>query len=354
MANGANPSIATKVLDVAAKNAAARRGAPAPAANPAPGQPAATGGRGQRGGTGGGNMDEERPPLIDFMGGMTPLLLASRQGHLDASQALLDGGASVNEVSTGDKTSPLLIATVNGQYDLARFLLDKGADPRLASTAGATPLYTTINVKWAPKSDYPQPDTRQQRTSHLELMTALLDRGADPNAKLKNELWYSSYNFDLSQVNAGGATAFWRAAQASDVEAMRLLVSRGADPLIKANDAVSPLHVASGAGVHGNDEVTATGSWMPGVKFLVDEIHADVNEADAKGYTALHNAAARGDNEMILFLVARGADPTKVSKSGQTVADMANGPRQRIQPFQDTITLLTSLGSRNSHKCVSC
>ena len=285
---------------------------------------------------------------------MTPLLFAARQGHMEAAKALLEGGAKVNEVSPGDKTSPLLIASVNGKYDLAMYLLEKGADPTLASTAGATPLYTAVNVKWAPKSDYPQPDTRQQRTSYLDLMTALLDRGADPNARLKLELWYSSYNFDLSQVNAAGATPFWRASQASDVPAMKLLLERGASPFIKNSEEVSPLHVAAGAGVHGNDEITATGSWFPGVKFLVDVVHADVNEGDGKGLTALHHAAARGDNEMILFLVSRGADPTKVSKTGQTVSDLANGPRQRIQPFQDTLALLSLLGSKNSHKCVSC
>jgi len=359
--SGANASLSTKVIDITAKNAAARGQAAAAqaqvaAAQPAqPGQPAAAGrgGRG-RGNGGGGNMDEERPPLVDFQGGMTPLLFAARQGHMEAAKALLEGGAKVNEVSPGDKTSPLLIASVNGKYDLAMYLLEKGADPTLSSTAGATPLYTAVNVKWAPKSDYPQPDTRQQRTSYLDFMTALLDRGADPNARLKLELWYSSYNFDLSQVNAAGATPFWRASQASDVPAMKLLLERGANPFIKTSEEVSPLHVAAGAGVHGNDEITATGSWFPGVKFLVDVVHADVNEGDGKGLTALHHAAARGDNEMILFLVSRGADPTKVSKTGQTVSDLANGPRQRIQPFQDTLALLSLLGSKNSHKCVSC
>ena len=72
------------------------------------------------------------------------------------------------------------------------------------------------------------------------------------------------------------------------------------------------------------------------------------------GLTALHNAAHRGDNEMILFLVSRGARLDAVAKNGNTVADMANGPRQRVQPFAETIALLEALGSKNSYKCVSC
>lgn len=72
------------------------------------------------------------------------------------------------------------------------------------------------------------------------------------------------------------------------------------------------------------------------------------------GYSALHNAAHRGDNEMILFLVSRGARVDAVAKNGNTVVDMANGPRQRVQPFAETIALLEALGAKNNYKCVSC
>ena len=61
-------------------------------------------------------------------------------------------------------------------------------------------------------------------------MTALLDKGADPNARLQRKIWYTQYNFDLLRIDEGGATPFWRAAYASDIDAMKLLVARGADP----------------------------------------------------------------------------------------------------------------------------
>ena len=73
-------------------------------------------------------------------GGVTPLLLAAREGHLESVRALLDAGADVNQVSAGDRTSPLLIATINGQFDLAQYLLGRGGDPTLAAENGATPL----------------------------------------------------------------------------------------------------------------------------------------------------------------------------------------------------------------------
>ena len=93
---------------------------------------------------------------------------------------------------------------------------------------------------------------------------------------------------------------------------------------------------------------------MPTVKYLVEELGANVNARDHNGYTAVHHAAARGDNAVISYLVQQGADVTFVSRRGQTTVDMANGPFQRIQPFPETILLLESLGAKNNHNCVSC
>jgi uncharacterized protein len=90
------------------------------------------------------------------------------------------------------------------------------------------------------------------------------------------------------------------------------------------------------------------------VKFLVETLGADVNARDYGGFTPLHFAAARGDNELIKYLVSKGADIKAVARNGQTTADMANGPVQRISPYLDTVKLLEGLGAKNNHKCVSC
>jgi ankyrin repeat protein len=325
--------------------------------------------------------------LVGNQGGMTALHLAARQGYIETVQTLLEAGADVNALSAGDKTSPLLIATINGRFDLGKVLLDHGADPNLASDAGATPLYAAVNVTWAPKALYPQPRAfQQQNLSYLDFMRALLDKGDDPNVRLKKKLWYSGYNFDLSGVDEGGATAFWRAAYAGDVEAMSLLKEHGADPNIPtvkppgrprtgdgtrpAKDvsgvppvavggpAVTPLQAAAGVGYGegfaANSHRHHPAGLFRAVKYLVEQCGADVNAVDHEGNTALHHAAARGDNEMILYLVSKGADVTRVNREGHTTADMANGPVQRVQPFPETVALLEKLGSKNNHKCVSC
>jgi ankyrin repeat protein len=325
--------------------------------------------------------------LVFSHGGMTPLLLAARQGYTDTVRALIDAGADVNQVSAGDRSSALLVATINGHFDLAMLLLERGANPSAAAENGATPLYGVLNCEWAPKALYPQPRAYlNQKVTYLDLMRALLDQGADPNARLTKKVWYSGYSFDLSGVDEIGATPFWRAAYAGDVAAMKLLVARGADPHIPTmkpagrprtadvdrevqdvskappvpvgGPGVPPIVAAAGSGYGegfaANAHRYAPAGMLAAVKYLVEELNADVNAADHEGNTALHNAAARGDVEMIEYLVAKGANVKAVNREGKTTADMANGPVQRIQPWPEALALLERLGATNNHKCVSC
>ena len=410
--------------------------------------------------------DEEeenaRPRRIAARGGLTALLHAARQGHAEAAAALLDGGAGIDQPSASDGTTPLLMATINGQFDLALTLVERGANPRIASTLnGATPLWAAVNARWQPRTRYPQPqEMGLQEATHLDVMEALLEAGADPDVRLTIHPWYMEYsgcgNRNCGLVDTQGATAFWRAAYATDVAAMRLLVRHGADAsvataapaprrrltpdevlsrqnrtqlasdsiwlelpdssrlallrsvredlpenrradfpddaLADADDAVRddlvraatvadslralapdvsgfppvpaggpgvwPLHAASGVGYGegfaGNAHRHVPDGWLPAVRYLVEEVGADVNQRDHNGYTALHHAAARGDRAVILYLVERGADIGAVSRRGQTVADLANGPVQRVSPLPATVVLLEKLGSRNSHRCRTC
>ncbi len=161
-------------------------------------------------------------------------MFAARQGHVDVAKALVDGGVDVNEVDPGDRSSALIVAIVNGRFDLAVYLVEHGADPNLAQVNGAAPLYAVLNCQWAPKAEYPHPLAyAQQQTDYLTLMRALLEHGANPNARLTRKIWYTNYNDDQSGLDEAGATPFWRAAYADDVTAMKLLVAHGADPAIR-------------------------------------------------------------------------------------------------------------------------
>ena len=131
----------------------------------------------------------------------------------------------------------------------------------------------------------------------------------------------------------------------------------GLPPVPVGGPAVAAIHAASGVGYGegfaGNAHRHAPDAWLSAVQYLI-EIGADVNARDHNGYNAVHHAAARGDDDMILYLVQEGGDVTAVSRRGQTTADMANGPVQRVSPFPETVALLESLGSKNNHNCVSC
>ena len=319
---------------------------------------------------------------VGRQGGLTALLHAARQGHIDVAMALVYAGADIDRVS-GDHTSPLQIATMNGHFDLALRLIERGANPDVATDGGATPLFAALNLQWAPRARYPQPRAHdQQVASYLDVMEGLLEAGANPNVRTNNHLWYMSYNHCCSE-SVDGATPFWRAAYATDVAAMKLLMAHGADPniptrapeprrrnegntpdpsglppAVPGGPGVWPLHAASGVGYGEGFESNAhrhvPDGWIPSVKYLIEEVGVDVNARDHDGYNALHHAAARGDTELVQYLVEQGADVMAISRRGQTTADMANGPYQRTLPFPETLGYLEGLGAVNNDNCVSC
>nr|MBA3269134.1 ankyrin repeat domain-containing protein [Acidobacteriota bacterium] len=243
MARGADPNKATRILDFAALS---RDGSNPDGRN----LPTQAAGRDATPTTAQGTARVETPAarkvampgvdrnylineLVHAQGGFAPIHYAVRDGHTAVVTTLLGAGVEVNTLTGGDRTSPLMVATVNGRFDIGKLLLERGADPNLAGENGATPLYAAINVQWAAKAAYPQPTAQfNQQIGYLDYMRLLLEKGADPNARVNKKVWYSEYNFDQSGVDEVGATAFWRAAYAADVDAMKLLVKHGADPHI--------------------------------------------------------------------------------------------------------------------------
>jgi uncharacterized protein len=312
-------------------------------------------------------QNQLRSKAPDFMGGMTPLHFAARDGQMAAIQALVESGANVNELSAADQTSVLTESIYNGHYDIAKYLLDHEADPKPINRDGLGALYATIDMQWANRTWYPPADVGQQKTSYLDLMAEMLDKGADPNVRIKKKLWFRRFHDDW--VEAAGATPFWRAAEANDLAAMKLLVAHGADPNVATQNNDTALIVAAGYGFEDQLSAIVPDARFDVVKYLVNELNADVSAQDIWRYTALHGAAYVGNNDMILFLLAHGADIGVRSKgfvesegqtvfeapgeSGDTVADMANGPREHGLQHPDTLALLERLGSQNSHNCRS-
>ena len=307
-------------------------------------------------------LDEYGNPIPDrrrripggnsIMGGLTPLLIAARDGHLEAVRALVESGADIDRVSGGDGSSPIVIAIANGHYDVAQYLLDQGADLNRVNIDGLGPVYATVNMRHAPISWAPNPTTDQEEVDSLDLLRHLLVAGADPNARVVRKLWFSPTSHDRGWVDFAGSTPFWRAAHSTDVEAMRILVEAGADPNLATDADATPLMVAAGVGWMGNFTQNAPDSFMAAVRYCL-ELGNDIDAADRRGYTALHGAASRGDMAMVRYLVEQGARVDAVARDGNSPADMAFGPSRFFIPKPETADLLVALGAPFKNDCRS-
>jgi len=366
LGHAADANIRTKVAPLA-RVQADENGNPLPAPNaatPASGnQPAGRGQAAGRGARGGVDLGAQ------MIGGMAALHFAAREGQMDAIRELVAGGADINLTSGADKTPPMTEALINGHLDIAKYLLDQGANPNIANADGLTALYATVDIRWRANAWYPQPNVAEEKTNYLDFMQQLVDRGADVNARLVKKLWFRKFRYGDDWVDSAGGTAFWRAAQSNDVAAMRYLVARGADPNLATVRNVTPLMVAAGMGFEHQATNIVPDARMEVVKYMVEELGANVNAKDVQDYTTLHGTAYVGDNKLILYLVGKGADVKARSKGplgrggqpgeeaadsrGDTVADMANGPREKSLLFPETVKLLESLGSENSQDCRS-
>jgi ankyrin repeat protein len=313
-----------------------RQGAPAATATAATQPPATTDaapaatrgaaaqagrGRGGRGARGGGaqgaqagqtqtdadDVDDTETVFAGLVGtgggGLTPLIFAAREGDLESTKALLDAGAKIDQTSEYGWT-PLLTAVNNRNYKVASYLLEKGANPNLANKGGWTPLYLATDNRNIEGGDYPVP---KPDMDHLEIIKQLLEKGANPNARVKDNTLTRTI-FTMQWFFEDGATAFVRASQSSDTELMRLLLKYKADPMIATANGDTALTACAGIGwVEGVTYERSAKENFEAIKLLVDELKMDPNQGNNEGRTPLMGAAMKGRNDVVQFLVDRGA-----------------------------------------------
>lgn len=302
-------------------------------------------------------------------GGFTPLLFAAQQNDQEAARMLLAAGAKVNDASPD--TSPLLLASARGYQPLSMLLLDMGADPNAVDSNGYTALHYAAS-----------------RRNMLDAVKGLLARGANPNARIWKEaaegervpiVGVPFLQGKATRVMKGGtipigATPFWLATRASNINAMRVLASASADPRLATTETVflegssgrrvnfiahtTPLMHVAGIGRilgnwhdYNNEEMTFA---LEAAKLLV-ELGADVNEANEYGYTPLHGAAYIGADPIVQFLIDKGAKLDVMDKLGQTPLSIARlvftvglGDNFDARPrtlFESTANLLLKAGA---------
>ncbi len=312
-------------------------------------------------------------------GGFTPLLFAVRGGHKDTVEALLAHGANANDVAP-DGTSALNMAVVNAYFEVAGTLLDHGANPNAPDARGSALHALTWLRK--PGSDGGNglgtrsfgPPLPTGNMTALELAKALLEHGANPNARIDykerpfNKEGGTCRNPPLIRLGRhyltfSGATPFYLAARNGDAPYMRLLAEHGADPKIPTVLGVTPLIAAAGLDYwEGESAGPYTGvseaERLDAVKLAI-ELGNDINAAavfgDYKmegdpeymllyyplnmselspkvpgdprwsGSTALHAAVVSGQPSIVQYLVDHGARLDARTKSGWTPLMMAGG-----------------------------
>jgi ankyrin repeat protein len=264
-------------------------------------------------------------------GGFTPLLFAVREGQLNATRALLDLGANVNDElrpsapparagqaatagnnagnplrpsGNGEGTSALILAITNKQFEVATLLIEHGADPD-GSAVGWTPLHELAYMRKPNVGKGLPPQEDVDHIDTLELARMLIQYGADVNARQTRERRDGARN-DMNRV---GATPLLLAAKHADVPFMRFLASYGADPHITTTDNDSVLMAAAGVGIFNTGESAGTNEEaLEATKLAYEFGSTNVNEANYKGWTALHGAAKRGSPQIAQFLVEHGAE----------------------------------------------
>ena len=279
------------------------------------------------GASGAGIIRQRALPTAD--GGMSPLLFAVRDGNVEMTRLLLELGANI-EQSSGNHTSPLLIALLNGQVSLATELLAKGANPNAADDYQRAALFAAIDLRNFNHDKYPflYSDERDP----LDLIKALLQKGADPNLRTNTVPVHGLMQFDGSWVNFDGQTPFIRAALSGDIEVMRLLLQHGADPNIATAQGSTALMAAAGINwIPAQTYTRSEADYVEAVKLCLER-GAPVNAANSLGLAAIHGAANRGWVSVIQILADHGAMLDVKDNGGRTPMTFAEGTFLAIRP----------------------
>jgi ankyrin repeat protein len=313
--------------------------------------------------------------------GSTPFMFAVRKGDMRSVQAFLAAGANVNEKRV-DLATPLLVAIINGHEDLVDLLLDKGADPN--AEGGSTDLSVQGSKARPIKITLQTPSYRDQlkevgteggngannswgrplqaaihvanwhisdefvsvNVDRIRIVKSLIKHGAQVNARNADmEPRWSGARYRRRQV---GLTPFLAAARQADLEVMRLLLENGADPKMNTPLNITPLMLAAGIAWASNQDRASEEQVLETVKFLVEELGADVNVIADTGETAMHAAAYRGANSVVQYLFDKGAKLDVVDKSGRTPLQVADGVEygNSFAANPHTAVLLRKLGAK--------
>ncbi|KAF4553918.1 Ankyrin repeat-containing protein 26 [Elsinoe fawcettii] len=317
------------------------------------------------------------------------LLCSATDGDVNLLRRYLNAGAKINTRQVGTRMTPLILASKNGHSAIVRLLLDSGPKLKLRDSEGNTAVLHAVTQQHAQildmllghlsSTECPHskttdgvvlcPWTDAVKFGNVEVAQVLLSRGITANCSLKN-----------------GDSIAHIASEQKQPRILDLLLT--SDPTlcnIENDSGQTPLHLAAGlreststetaGGVDAANDRDLARQASNSVRSVVTEIidmlmrsGANLDARTGKGLTPLHSACFAGSVEAAGLLLNHGADIEAVTQLGRTSLHVAAAQAhvdvvhllidrkanlEAQQPKSGTTPLLRAIAT-NSLEAVTC
>ena len=261
--------------------------------------------------------------FMDYICDVTPLHLATEEGHLEIVQALITAGANI-EATDHQGNTPLHLAVNHGHLKVVQALVNAGANKDTPNKLGCTPLHLAVNH------------------GHLKVVQALVNAGAKKDATTmldETPLHLAAEKGHLevvrALVNAGankdattilGKTPLHLAAENGHLKVVQALITAGANIATQDHAQQTALDIAQ---ANGKQDVV---NYLSNVPQLARDLQKAVQESNLANVTELLEA---------------GAPATVPDEQGNTTIHLSIGDYERANPTTSdtcTRTLLRYVG----------
>ena len=252
------------------------------------------------------------------------LHLATKKGNLEAIELAIAYGINVSRTNKAGDT-PLHLAASKGQLEICQYLVDAGSDINHTNALGQTPYHKAL------KQPFP------------ELLSFFKEVGYRPNDAFIDYL--VAHDLTPNSVDNSGNQLMHRIVKTKNLELARNALENGFDPNIYNKKGESPLTLAlknqdlemvqlllehQAVPLRTDIFVVVQANWMDALKALeqkwIDPITWLCSDySNEKGIYLIHYACAKGNLEMINYLIEHGARVNQCTES-----QYVYGPRDPI------------------------